>query len=275
MLIDKQEKAQLHLEIENRRIKKEEDKQAIIDAELEALKEKKDWWKNIKWKGKQKRKSKLAAINKKIKQEKIRENNKLLLIATKKQQQIEASKFHITPENIYNEVKKYDEDTQTKKQDGDEIVDEIVDDKQESEDENEQKELKQWKTFTGSVDYTKTDPVVKKPPKDSKPKKISKVHIEVGFEGLIARAYKNRYNIDPDYAKRTDAFTVLSDKNNQKKVFARTKLCKNTLKNKKCYNKKCTFAHSKKELQTRVCEFGMNCKHITMKDGKICKFLHK
>jgi len=111
------------------------------------------------------------------------------------------------------------------------------------------------------------------------------IHIE--GKSFLEKSREKRCASDSKYAKRTEAFDLLTDKKKQAEALKFTRLCRSVTSGKKCYHKSCRFAHSVDQLQIRECRFGSSClfvKHVrgpwykntpSKRSGKICDCYHE
>ena len=74
------------------------------------------------------------------------------------------------------------------------------------------------------------------------------VVIQLGFMGLKEQVIERRMGSDKQYMERCDAFEVLADKDKLGETLKFTSLCKSVTTGKKCYHKKCRFAHKIEDL---------------------------
>jgi len=80
----------------------------------------------------------------------------------------------------------------------------------------------------------------------------------------------NMFDVLDDSLQRTEAFSILSDREKLNRVLMKTRMCKY---GKECTRKICYFAHSLKELQPTLCLFGDTCKFKNHPD-RVCPYLH-
>ena len=124
-------------------------------------------------------------------------------------------------------------------------------------------------------------------------KKVKKTNLRSGsaqpvtsllqFNSLIDKA---KLETNEKYAKRCDAFTVLSDKTKIGAQLKYTKMCKSVATGKKCYHKDCRFAHDISQLARKDCRFGDGCNFVQHqgngvyinkifgRTGKTCDCMH-
>ena len=88
------------------------------------------------------------------------------------------------------------------------------------------------------------------------------------------RAFKNgRVKVKTEGQLRTDAFETLGNKELICQKLKKTNMCIYAIKGKPCPRRNCYFAHSKDELVSVKCFFGVSCRHVNDKT-KPCKFIH-
>lgn len=98
--------------------------------------------------------------------------------------------------------------------------------------------------------------------KQAKEIKVKKIKVKQVLicesKSLIGQIRQDREGSDDKYAKRVNAFDVLSgDKDSMQKTLKYTQLCRSLTEGKKCYHKDCRFAHSFDQLAD--CKFGLTC----------------
>lgn len=71
------------------------------------------------------------------------------------------------------------------------------------------------------------------------------------------------------FQKRTEAFSILSNKDKIKTSLYKTKMCNKP----NCNRINCNYAHSHSELKIRKCFFGNECMYKHSKN-KMCMFIH-
>jgi hypothetical protein len=85
--------------------------------------------------------------------------------------------------------------------------------------------------------------------------------------GLIAQKRIERCINDAKYAKRTEAFSELGDKNKLDQALKFTQMCSSLKTGKPCRHKDCRFAHSLDQLQRKECRFGLSCRFVKYESG--------
>lgn len=109
----------------------------------------------------------------------------------------------------------------------------------------------------------------------------------IAGNGLISQKKKERFMKDPEHADRSQAFQTLSSKEEMKKVYEKTTMCRSVKYRKPCpHGVHCRFAHNMSELKLRKCNFA-SCRLVHHAGNghyknqkfrgrtKICQFLHK
>ena len=126
----------------------------------------------------------------------------------------------------------------------------------------------------------------------SKPKHKARAKKEnktvVANPSLIEAKHRERWEANPFFKERSEAFKTLESKDELASKLVKTKMCKSVKLNKPCkHGDKCRFAHSFDELTKKMCAFGIGCKLVTKyttegkfincpdrRTGKICMYWH-
>jgi hypothetical protein len=83
------------------------------------------------------------------------------------------------------------------------------------------------------------------------------------------RSTRPIYKETETIVKRTNALSVLADKNTLEKCLTRTKMCSSIENNQTCpYKDKCRFAHDINELIITECLFGNDCRYVYRQNYK-------